>query len=270
MTDSPNLLLADTHTHLYLKDFDGDRREMMERALASGVSKFYLPNIDSRVIDDMLALEAAYPDHCHAMMGLHPCSVKEDFEAELSIVAQWLDKRPFCAIGEIGIDLYWDKQTLDIQIEAFRRQIGWAKARDLPIVIHSRESTDLILDILKDEQDERLRGILHCFTGSVAQAEAAWNLGFYLGIGGVVTFKNAGLDKVVAEIPLEWLVLETDSPYLAPIPHRGKRNESGFVRIVAEAVARVKNVDIQRVATVTTHNAKNIFEKINLAYTTLS
>jgi TatD DNase family protein len=261
MSLNQKLSLADTHTHLYLKEFDADRAEMVSRAIAAGVENFYLPNVDSRTINDMLALEAAYPGQFHALMGLHPCSVKEDYETELALVEEWLAKRPFCGIGEIGIDLHWDKTTLNIQIEAFRRQIGWAKKLGLPIIIHSRESTELILDILKDEKDEKLRGILHCFTGSEAQAAEAWSLGFYLGIGGVVTFKNAGLDKVVAEIPLEWLVLETDSPYLAPLPHRGKRNESAFVRLVAEKVAAIKNVDIQQVAAVTTYNAKNIFEK---------
>ncbi|MBK9016568.1 MAG: TatD family hydrolase [Saprospiraceae bacterium] len=270
MEASSKITLTDTHTHLYLKEFDGDRAEMIERALEAGVEKFFLPAIDSRVIQEMLALEAAYPHQVHAMMGLHPCSVKDDFHQELEIVEGWLEKRPFCAIGEIGIDLFWDKTTLDLQIEAFRTQIAWAKKYDLPIVIHSRESTELILDILEDEKDERLRGILHCFTGSTEQAEKAFALGFYLGIGGVVTFKNAGLDKVVSELPLEWLVLETDSPYLAPIPYRGKRNESAYIRLVAERVAAIKNVDLQTVAKVTTNNAKNIFGKITWPYTTLS
>lgn len=270
MEESPKLSLADTHTHLYLKEFDEDRAEMVSRAIAAGVEHFFLPNVDSSTINDMLALEAAYPGQFHAMMGLHPCSVKENYEEELALVQEWLGKRPFCAIGEIGLDLYWDKSTLDIQIDAFRRQIAWAKQLKLPIIIHSRESTELILDILKDEKDENLSGILHCYTGSLEQAETAWSLGFHLGIGGVVTFKNAGLDKIVAELPLEWLVLETDSPYLAPLPYRGKRNESAFVRLVAEKVAAVKNVDIQQVALTTTLNAKNIFEKITLAYTTLS
>ena len=261
MLQDSAITLIDTHTHLYLKEFDHDRAAMIERAVSAGVEKFYLPNVDSRVVDDMLALEAAYPDRCHAMMGLHPCSVKEDFETELELVDHWLSKRPFCAIGEIGIDLHWDKKTLDLQIRAFKTQIGWAKKLDLPIVIHSRESIELILDILKDERDERLRGILHCFTGTSAQAEVAFAMGFHLGIGGVVTFKNAGLDKVVSEIPLEWVVLETDAPYLAPIPYRGKRNESAYIRLVADKVAEVKSLELQEVANVTTANARRIFEK---------
>lgn len=253
--------LVDTHTHLYLKEFDDDRKEMLNSAIEAGVEKFFLPNIDQSSIPAMLELEAAYPDRCHAMMGLHPCSVKEDYETELAIVESWLAKRPFVAIGEIGIDLFWDKTSVQIQIQAFRQQIAWAKKLDIPIVIHSRESTELILDILKDERDERLRGILHCFTGNVEQAKIAWSLGFYLGIGGVVTFKNAGLDKVVEELPLDWLVLETDSPYLAPIPYRGKRNESAYVRLVAEKVAVIKSVDLETVAIITSANAKNIFQK---------
>ncbi len=270
MTENLKLSLTDTHAHLYLKEFSEDRAEVIERAIAAGVDSFYLPNIDSSSINDMLELEAAYPGRCHAMMGLHPCSVQANYEEELAIVKDWLTKRPFCAIGEIGIDLYWDKSTLDIQVDAFKRQIGWAKDLGLPIVLHSRESTELILDVLKDEKDERLRGILHCFTGTISQAEMAWSLGFYLGIGGVVTFKNAGLDKIVEALPLDWLVLETDSPYLAPLPHRGKRNESAFVKLVAEKVSQVKCIDIQQVASITTRNVKNIFEKKTLAYTTLS
>ncbi|MBI1223632.1 MAG: YchF/TatD family DNA exonuclease [Bacteroidetes bacterium] len=263
-------MLVDTHTHLYLPEFDTDRTAIMERAMAVGVNEFYLPAIDSRVIESMLKMEEAYPGQVHAMMGLHPCSVKEDYTVELEIVKNWLDKRPFCAIGEIGIDLYWEKSTLDIQIDAFRTQINWAKNFDVPIVIHSRESTELILDILKDEKHEKLRGILHCFTGTAEQAETAFSLGFHLGIGGVVTFKNAGLDKIVSDIPLEWLVLETDSPYLAPVPYRGKRNESAFIRLVAEKVASIKSVDLEEVAKVTTMNSKNIFQKITWPYTTLS
>lgn len=260
MTETEKITLIDTHTHLYLPEFEPDRPEIIQRALQNGVEKFFLPAIDSRVIDKMFEMEATYPDQVHAMMGLHPCSVKDDFEEELQLVNEWLSKRQFCAIGEIGIDLYWDKTTVDQQIKAFRTQIAWAKMFDLPIVIHSRESTELILDILKDEKAEQLRGIMHCFTGNVEQAEAAHSLGFYLGIGGVVTFKNAGLDKVVSEIPLDWLVLETDAPYLAPVPFRGKRNESSYLKIVAEKVAELKSVDLLSVANVTTSNAKSIFE----------
>ena len=251
--------LIDTHAHLYAKAFNHDRAEMIDRAVGRGVEQFFLPNIDSSSIEIMLALEAAYPQRCFAMMGLHPCSVKENFEKELALVRQWLDKRPFCAVGEIGIDLYWDKSTLSIQEEAFRRQIRWALEFGLPIVIHSRESTEEILAILEELSEERLRGIFHCFTGDLAQAERAIALGFYLGIGGVLTFKNAGLDKTVADIDLEHLVLETDAPYLAPVPYRGKRNESSYVYQVAEKLAEVKGVSLEEIARITTANAGKIF-----------
>lgn len=255
-------MLIDTHTHLYLKEFDNDREEMLQRALEAGVSEFYLPNIDSTSIESMLLLEETHPTMCHAMMGLHPCSVQENFEDELKVVETWLSNRLFPAIGEIGIDLFWDKTFVEQQIRAFRTQINWAKELRLPIVIHSRDSIDLIIDILKQEKDERLQGIFHCFTGTVEQATAVMSLGFSMGIGGVVTFKNSGLDVVVEKIPLEWLVLETDSPYLAPVPFRGKRNESAYVRIVAEKLAEVKAIDFETVANATTANAKKNFKKI--------
>ena len=253
--------LIDTHTHLYAEQFDGDREQMLKRAFGSGVEQFYLPNIDSTSIDSMLALEAAYPEHCFAMMGLHPCSVKENYKEELAIVKNWLEKRPFCAVGEIGIDLYWDKSTFEIQKEAFLTQIDWAIELDLPIVIHSRESTDIIIEILQSVKQEKLRGIFHCFGGSVEQAEAIIDLGFLLGIGGVLTFKKAGLDKTMAEIDLMHVVLETDSPYLAPTPYRGKRNESAYVRLVAEQLAKVKERSLDEVAEITTTNALKLFKK---------
>lgn len=251
--------LIDTHAHLYSKKFDSDRSEMIERAVARGVEQFYLPNIDSESIPGMLALEAAYPDQCFAMMGLHPCSVQENYEEELAMVRSWLDKRTFCAIGEIGIDLYWDKSTLPVQEIAFKRQIEWALEFDLPIVIHARESTEEILAILEDLQEDRLGGIFHCFTGDIRQAERAIALGFHLGIGGVLTFKNAGLDKTIAEIDLKHLVLETDAPYLAPVPKRGKRNESAYVYFVAEKLSEIKSISLEEIAKVTTANAEKIF-----------
>jgi TatD DNase family protein len=269
MLKSSAPVLIDTHAHLYLPEFEEDRAEMLHRAQEAGIAEIYLPNIDSRSIGPMQALEAAHPGLCHAMMGLHPCSVKADFEEELAVVRHWLDKRPFAAIGEIGIDLYWDSTTFDIQEVAFRRQIGWAKELDLPIVVHSRDSTEEVLDILASEKNGRLRGILHCFTGTVEQAKQAWSLGFHLGIGGVVTFKNSGLDNVVEQIPLDWLVLETDAPYLAPVPHRGKRNETAYTKLVAEQVAKLKGIDYEEVASQTSLNAKNIFLKRRQAYTTL-
>lgn len=252
-------MLIDTHTHLYLNRFDEDRTETIERAIAQGIEQFYLPNIDSTSIDSMLALEASYPDRCFAMMGLHPCSVKENVEEELAIVKKWLDQRAFCAVGEIGLDLYWDKTFFEQQKTAFRTQIQWAKALDLPIVIHSRESTWEVIEILRDVQDEKLKGIFHCFGGSVEEANAITELGFYLGIGGVLTFKKSGLDTTLAEVDLKHLVLETDAPFLAPTPYRGKRNESAYVRLVAEKLAAVKNISIEQVEQVTTQNAQTIF-----------
>ncbi len=195
------------------------------------------------------------------MMGLHPCSVKENVEEELAIVKKWLDQRHFCAVGEIGLDLYWDKTFFEQQKAAFRTQINWAKELGLPIVIHSRESTWEVIEILRAEQDEKLRGIFHCFGGSVEEANAITELGFYLGIGGVLTFKKSGLDKTMEEVDLKHVVLETDSPFLAPTPYRGKRNESSYVRLVAERLAAVKNISLQEVMETTTHNALNIFEK---------
>ena len=251
--------LIDTHTHLYLDQFAADRTETLQRAISNGVKEFYLPNIDSSSIEDMLALEAAYPDNCYAMMGLHPCSVKENVVEELKIIERWLEKRAFCAIGEIGLDLHWDTTYFEQQKLAFRQQIYWAIALDLPIVIHSRKSTQEVIAILKEEQHERLRGIFHCFGGTVAEAKEIIDLGFYLGIGGVVTFKNGGLDKTLASIPLKHLVLETDSPYLAPKPYRGKRNESAYIKNIAEKLALVKGVDLAEIATITSKNAKNIF-----------
>jgi len=210
-------MLVDTHTHIYLNQFDEDREEMMQRAISNGVEKFYLPNIDSTSITEMLKLEKQHPERCFAMMGLHPCSVKEDnYLKELEIVKNWLDKRMFCAIGEIGIDLHWDTSTFEIQKEAFHTQIKWAKELDIPIVIHSRKSTWEVIEVLREEKHEKLRGIFHCFGGSVEEANAIIELGFHLGIGGVLTFKKAGLDKTMEEVSLEHVVLETDSPYLAP------------------------------------------------------
>ncbi len=257
--------LIDTHTHLYSKKFDSDRDAMIQRAMDAGVSEFFLPNVDRESIPGMLALEEAYPGKCFAMMGLHPCSVKEDYEEELAVVESWLQKRPFCAVGEIGIDLYWDKTFFEQQKEAFIRQTRWAKELGRPIVIHSREATDVIIELLEKERDDRLRGIFHCFTGTREQAERIIGLGFLLGIGGVVTFKNAGLDKVVKDIDLKHLVLETDAPYLAPAPKRGKRNESAYVRLVAEKVAAVSGKSYAEVAAQTTANAEALFETESLS-----
>lgn len=249
----------DTHAHLYAEQFDEDRAAMMERAREVGVQQFFLPNIDHSSIPRMLAMEEAYPGQCFAMMGLHPCSVKEDYEQELATVRQWLDQRPFVAVGEIGIDLYWDKTFFEQQKEAFLRQVHWAKELDVPIVIHSRAATDIIIELLAALPEGSARGIFHCFGGSPEQARRIINLGFYLGIGGVVTFKKSGLDKTLAEIELEHLVLETDAPYLAPTPYRGKRNESAYLYKVSEKVAEIKKVSIAEVARITSNNAEAVF-----------
>ena len=252
-------MLIDTHTHLYAEEFDEDRDAMIQRCLQQNITKLYLPNIDSSSIDGMLALEATYPEHCFAMMGLHPCSVNASVEQELAIVRQWLDKRRFAAVGEIGIDLYWDKTFIEQQRHAFRTQIEWALEKNYTIVIHCRDAFDEIYSILSS-YGKLPKAIFHCFSGTLEQANQIIELGnFKLGIGGVVTFKNAGLDKVVEQIGLEHLVLETDSPYLAPVPYRGKRNESTYLKLVAEKIAQIKQITTEEVAEQTTLNALHIF-----------
>ena len=252
--------MIDTHTHLYSEEFDEDRKEMIERATAKGVTKFYLPAIDSTTHDQMLALEKEYPNQIFSMMGLHPCYVKpETWKNELQIVENYLHQRSFPAIGEIGIDLYWDKTTLDIQIKAFEQQIDWAIEMDLPIVIHTRESFDEVFEVLERKKHPKLRGIFHCFSGNLDQAKHAVNLNFLLGIGGVVTFKNGKIDQFLHEIPLDKIVLETDSPYLAPVPHRGKRNESSYLDLVAEKIVKINGKDFSEIDRITTENAERLF-----------
>ncbi|MCU0444203.1 MAG: TatD family hydrolase [Microscillaceae bacterium] len=251
---------TDTHTHLYLEQFAHDRAEMLQRALEAQVTQLYLPNIDSESIDDMLELEAKYPQNCYAMMGLHPCSVKADFEKELYIVEDWLNQRPFAAVGEMGTDLYWDKTFFAQQQEAFKIQVQLAKKHQLPIVIHCRESFAETVELLKPLIDKDLTGIFHCFTGSLAEARQVIEMGFYLGIGGVVSYKNGGLDKVLPEIPLDFLVLETDSPYLSPVPYRGKRNESSYLPIIAQKIADMQGISLTEVQAQTTANAQKIFK----------
>ena len=253
--------MIDTHTHLYSDQFDDDRDEMIQRAIDRGITKFFLPAIDSTYHEKMLALEAAYPGQIFAMMGLHPCDVKpENWEKELEIVKNYLDKRNFCAIGEIGIDLYWDKSTLDIQVKAFEQQIDWAVDKDIPIVIHTRESFDEVFEVLERKKHPKLRGIFHCFSGTLEQAKHAIELGFILGIGGVVTFKNGKIDQFLHEIPLEKIVLETDSPYLAPVPFRGKRNESSYVELVAGKLVDIYGIDFSEIDRITTKNAEKLFQ----------
>lgn len=253
-------MFIDTHTHLYAEEFNNDRAQVIKKAIGAGVKKLYLPNIDSTSIEGMLELEKSYPENCFPMMGLHPCSVNESVEAELKIVEEWLSKRKFCAVGEIGIDLYWDKTFFEQQKMAFQKQIDWALHYDLPIVIHCRDAFDEIFEILSANK-KLPKGIFHCFSGSLEQANKIIDLGgFKLGIGGVVTFKNSGLDKVVEQLDLQHLVLETDSPYLAPVPFRGKRNESSYLMMVAEKVAQIKKSSIAEVAEITTKNAEEIFK----------
>ncbi|HNS12404.1 MAG TPA: TatD family hydrolase [Bacteroidia bacterium] len=253
------MTLTDTHTHLYSEEFEADREILINNAIKQGVSRFFLPNIDSTSIEGMLDLERKFPKHCFPMMGLHPCSVKENWNSELEIIEQWLDKRKFCAIGEIGIDLYWDKSFVDEQKKVFLKQVDMANNLSIPIVIHSRDSFEMIYDLLNEQPKKEPCGIFHCFTGSEEQARRAIDLGFYLGIGGVVTFKNSGLDKVVEKIDTKHLVLETDAPYLAPSPNRGKRNLPEYLQLIANKVAELKNISVDEVAEITTNNSKCIF-----------
>ncbi|MDQ0067276.1 TatD family hydrolase [Chryseobacterium lathyri] len=254
--------MIDTHTHLYAEEFDEDRKEAIQRAVDKGITKFYLPAIDSESHEKMLQLEAEYPEQIISMMGLHPCYVKpESWEKELDIVKNYLEKMDFPAIGEIGIDLYWDKTTLDIQIKAFEQQIDWAIEKDLPIVIHTRESFDETFEVLERKKHPRLRGIFHCFSGDLEQAKRAIDLNFILGVGGVVTFKNGKIDQFLNEIPLDKIVLETDSPYLAPVPHRGKRNESSYLDLVAGKLVNIYGKDFSEIDKITTENAKRIFSR---------
>lgn len=251
--------LTDTHTHLYSEEFNDDREQMILRAIDAGVSRFFIPAIDSTCTNSMFELEKKHPDHVFLMMGLHPCYVKENYEEELQHVEQELAKRKFVAIGEIGIDLFWDKTTLEIQKMAFKRQIQLAKKYKLPIVIHCRESFDEIFEVLESEKSDDLFGIFHCFTGDYAQAQRAISCQMKLGIGGVVTFKNGKIDTFLNQIDLKHIVLETDSPYLAPVPYRGKRNESSYVRLVAEKIAELYQIPVEEVARITTANSKAIF-----------
>lgn len=253
--------MIDTHTHLYAEEFDEDRKEAIQRALNKGINEFYLPAIDSESHEKMLKLESEYPNQIFSMMGLHPCYVKpESWEKELEIVKNYLDQRPFPAIGEIGIDLYWDKSTLDIQVKAFEQQIDWAIEKDLPIVIHTRESFDETFKVLERKKHPKLRGIFHCFSGNLDQAKHALDLNFILGIGGVVTFKNGKIDQFLNEIPLDKIVLETDSPYLAPVPFRGKRNESSYLDLVAGKLVDIYKTDFAEIDRVTSENAKKMFQ----------
>lgn len=251
--------MTDTHTHLYVEQFDEDRKQVLERAMEKGIRRFLIPAIDSTYYRRMFDLRDAFPRSVHLMAGLHPTHVKEDYKRELDVVRKMLDTENFIAIGEIGIDLYWDKTFLRQQQMAFRTQIGWAKEKSLPIVIHARDSFEEIFEIMDQEEGPDLKGIFHCFTGTREQAEKIIGYGFKLGIGGVVTFKNGGIDKFLDSIDLHHIVLETDSPYLAPKPFRGKRNESAYLTYVADKLADIYGVPKEHIAEVTTKNANAVF-----------
>ena len=252
-------MLTDTHTHLYSEQFDEDRGVMMLRAREAGVKRFFIPAIDSTYNDRMFDLEQRFPDEVFLMMGLHPTSVQANYKEELSKVRNWIDQRDFYAIGEIGIDLYWDQSFLEQQQEAFRTQIHWAKKKGWPIVIHCREAFDEIFEILEEEKGDDLKGIFHCFTGTIEQAHQAISYNMKLGIGGVATFKNGKINKFLDQIPLKHIVLETDAPYLAPTPYRGKRNESSYLTYVVDKLVDIYGVSFEEIANITTQNSKEVF-----------
>ncbi|HLT42033.1 MAG TPA: TatD family hydrolase [Sphingobacteriaceae bacterium] len=251
--------LTDTHTHIYYHEGEA-LKQQVQRCFDNDIDRLFLPNVDVKSIDKVMKTVLSYPNNCFPMLGLHPCSVKEDFKESLSLIEEELSKTKVVAIGEIGLDLYWDKTSLEIQKEAFRIQVAWAKKLNLPIVIHCREAFDELFQLLEELKSDSLFGIFHCFTGTVEQAERAIALGFYLGIGGVVTFKNSGLDKIVEQIDLKHIVLETDAPYLAPVPFRGKENESSYLVYIAQKIADLHKMPIEEVARITTENSKLIFK----------
>jgi TatD DNase family protein len=251
--------LIDTHTHLYLPEFDADRDEVVSRALSSGVGKMLMPNIDFQSVNLMLATEARYPAICFPMIGLHPTSVKEDYLSQLDKLETLVTNHKFIAIGEIGIDLFWDKTYLKEQIITFRRQINFALEMRLPVVIHSRDSFPEVFSVLHEFEGKGLKGVFHAFTGNIKEAEKATGLGLKLGIGGIVTFKNSGLDKTVKEIGPENLILETDAPYLSPVPHRGKRNESAYICIINKKLAEIFGMSEENIASITYCNSTGLF-----------
>lgn len=253
------MIFTDTHTHLYLEEFDQDRREVIEKATGSGVKYMMLPNIDSTSISTMLALADEFPGNCFPMMGLHPTSVKENFREELAIVEKQLQERKFYGIGECGIDLYWDKTFAKEQEFVFRHHIELALSCNLPLIVHTRESFNEVIRILRDVNKPDLRGIFHCFSGSPEQAKQATGLGFSLGLGGVITFKNNRMQETLKHVDMKYLVLETDAPFLAPMPYRGKRNDPSYIPIIAEKVAEIKGISTEEVARNTTENAKELF-----------
>lgn len=251
--------MIDTHAHIYTKDFKEDIDQVMSEALSAGVDKILLPNIDLSSMQDVIHLSKSYPSNCYPMVGLHPCDVKEDYKTQLDALYEMIPEVKPIGIGEIGIDLYWDTTFVKEQKDAYRQQIQWSKEHGLPFVIHSRDSLEDTIGIVEEMQDGSLRGIYHCFNGTVEQGKRIIDLGFYLGIGGVVTFKNAGVDKTVAQLPIDNMVLETDAPYLTPTPHRGKRNEPKYIQHVAEKLSDLFDISIKEVDRITTLNAESLF-----------
>lgn len=253
-------MLIDSHCHIYSEQFDADRDEVISRATDQGIEKIYMPNIDRTSIDVMLEVEHRQGETCIPMMGLHPCSVGKHFEKELYVVEEWLKKRRFVAIGEIGTDLYWDRTWWPQQQEALKIQLDWAADMRYPVVLHCRESIDETIEIVRPYAERGLRGVFHCFTGTEEQAKEITDMHFHLGIGGVATFKNGGLENVLTRLPLEVFVLETDSPYLAPTPHRGKRNEPAYVRLVAERIAAIREIPLEEVIQTTSDSTTRLYD----------
>lgn len=252
--------MVDTHCHLYAAEFKEDIDEVIQNAKSAGVRNFFLPAIDNETYQEMMNLESRFPGECYAMMGLHPCSVKEDYKENLALVENWLSQRRFIAIGESGLDFYWDKTFIAEQYEALKMQIGWALKYKLPIVLHTRDAMQETIDVVKANFQDGLKGVFHCFGGTLDEAKQVIETGFLLGIGGVVTYKKSGLDAVLKEIDLKYLVLETDAPYLSPVPFRGKRNESSYLTFIAEKIAEIKGLSVAEVKNATTENAIGLFQ----------
>jgi TatD DNase family protein len=251
--------MIDTHAHIYANEFDDDIESVISRAKTAGVSRVLMPAIDTETHERMLLLEKEQPGYCTSMMGLHPCSVKENYRDELKVIEEYFSDRKFVAVGETGLDFYWDLSFKDQQYEAFHQQAEWALHYNIPLVIHSRNSTDECIEVVRQHQHGGLKGVFHCFSGTAQQASQIVDLGFYLGIGGVLTFKNSGLDKAIADIDLKHIVLETDAPYLAPVPFRGKRNECGYILYVAQKLAEMRGVPVEEIDRITTQNAIKLF-----------
>jgi len=254
------MIFTDTHTHLYATEFDADRKELMQQAIDAGVSRVFLPNVEKSSVNEMLELCKQFPENCFPMMGLHPCSVKEDYLAELALVESELSKGKYFGVGEIGLDFYWDKSFIKEQEEAFLKQITWSCELNLPVSIHSRSATTRAIELIQ-LSGLSVKGVFHCFSGSIEEAKAITDMGMYLGIGGVVTYKNSGLDAIVSQVGLKHIVLETDAPYLPPVPHRGKRNIPEYLLLTAQKLAVIKNCSVAEVAEQTTNNSKVIFKQ---------